>query len=463
MKLPLRPPPFVELLDRLPREEPQRLAKILQSGIRSTVDGKYRSWDTLRQLTPPDGLGHEDWWVGIKLARISAMRALPLTAPDGRPFTFMLPDDAHRMLADIDKGAGGEIAVTEAVATPAARRRYLVSSLIEEAVTSSQLEGASTTRRVAKEMIKSGRQPRTHSERMVLNNYRAMNLVRSWAQDDLTVGRILELHRTVTEGTLEHPDAAGRFQLPTDERVVVADRTDGGVLHRPPPADQLPQRVAALCDWANGKSGDGFIHPVVRAIVVHLWLAYDHPFEDGNGRTARALFYWAMLRRDYWLAEFLSVSRILVRAPSKYARSFLHTEVDDFDATYFILYQLDVICRAMEDLHEYLRRKMREDRDTSALVRLSNLNYRQIALLTHALRHPDAGFTYKSHMASHRVAHESARQDLLSLERRGLLSRARVGREWVFTPVLDAIERLGTASTNEDGPVAGQLTLPVGE
>jgi Fic family protein len=62
-------------------------------------------------------------------------------------------------------------------------------------------------------------------------------------------------------------------------------------------------------------------------------LGYEHPFEDGNGRTARALFYWSMLNQGFWLTEFLTVSKILRKAPAKYARSFLYTEQDSNDLT----------------------------------------------------------------------------------------------------------------------------------
>ena len=61
----------------------------------------------------------------------------------------------------------------------------------------------------------------------------------------------------------------------------------------------------------------GFIHPMIRSIILHFWLAYDHPFVDGNGRTARALFYWSMLRHGYWLFEFISISQIILKGPDQ--------------------------------------------------------------------------------------------------------------------------------------------------
>lgn len=442
MKVPLEPPDIWSVLG-----DPESILRIVTAGIKPTVDDAYRHWDSLRQLDPPTGLTHEEWWAGIKFARMTMLRPLPLTDRDGQHFMFAMPDPAWAMVHVIDQRASGEISFSELVANEQSRRRYLVSSLIEEAITSSQLEGASTTARVAKEMIKSGRAPRSTGEQMILDNYIAMNLIREWVDEPFTPTRVLELHRVLTTGTLEDPDAAGRLQRPDEERIVVADRQTNEVLHWPPPAEQLPGRLEEMCAFANGAEIDGFLHPVVRAILVHFWLAHDHPFVDGNGRTARALFYWAMLRQGYWLTEFLSISRILRKAPSKYARSFLYTERDGRDATYFILYQLSVVCRAIDELHAYLARKMREVRRAEELLRDTTLNHRQLAVIGHALRNPDAEYTFRSHMTSHRVVYESARADLLELERMGLLARRTVGRRFLFRPVSDLADRLHVAKT----------------
>ena len=190
-----------------------------------------------------------------------------------------------------------------------------------------------------------------------------------------------------------------------------------------------------MCDFANAKGDDAsFIHPVVRSILLHFWLAYDHPFEDGNGRTARLLFYWSMRQNGYWLTEYLSISRILRQGPTKYARAFVLTETDDFDATYFILFQLEVIERAILELHRYLKRKITEVRKVELALRgEENLNHRQLALLSDAIRTPERSYTFRSHAATHNVTQETARTDLLHLWRRDLLTRRKAGRRFVFS------------------------------
>ena len=412
----------------------KRISRILEAGASPTVTGEYLHWDDLRRRKPPEGLTLDEWWLGIKLARANLARPFPLEDQFGRSFSYCPTDEGLRILHWIDVHAAGEILVNEQIPEPADRSRYLVSSLIEEAITSSQLEGATSTRRVAKEMLRSGRAPRDRSERMILNNYRAMTRIKGFASQPLTPGLVSDLHRILTEQTLDDPAGAGRPQRPGEVRVGVYD-PEGQLVHEPPPAEQLPDRMEAMCRFANEESGQTFVHPVVRAILLHLWLAYDHPFEDGNGRTARAIFYWSMLHSGYWMFEYVSISRILNAAPARYARSFLYTETDERDATYFVVDELSVIRRAIDELMDYLGRKMREARQTVGLLRQTTLNHRQVALLTHALRHADAEYTVTSHSTSHRVTRQSARTDLLDLERRGLLMRRQVGKRFVFAPV----------------------------
>jgi Fic family protein len=230
---------------------------------------------------------------------------------------------------------------------------------------------------------------------------------------------------------------------PGEDRIKVFDRATGAILHDPPPAEQLPERLEKLCAFANGQELDTFLHPVVRAIIVHFWLAYDHPFDDGNGRTARALFYWSMLSQGYWLAEFLTISSILNRAPAQYARSFLYTDTDENDLTYFIMYQLQVIMRAINGLEGYLQRKMAEVKRTEKLIKqLETLNHRQTALLNHALRHLDHTYTVTSHSRSHNVVAQTARTDLEGLVERGLLDKRKVGKSHRYYPVENLSERL---------------------
>jgi len=424
MKIPVSPRHLKELID----QEAANISHILDVANSPTPTGKYLH------------LTHEQWWLGVKFARLSLNRQLPMTDKFGRPFGFTMPPLVTEYMHEIDSRGSGRIAMPDEVTNPQTKTRFLVRSLIEEAITSSQLEGASTTHQKAMEMFRSGRQPADKSEQMIFNNLQGMEFIRANQGGELTPELVKAIHVEMMSDTIPDEDL-GRLQTADEKRVHVASNKNQVILHEPPPAEQLSARLEAMCDFANGRNEREFLHPVVRAILLHLWLAYDHPFVDGNGRTARALFYWSMLSSGYWMFEFISISSILRKASTQYANSYLYTETDDNDATYFIVYQLQVIRSALHALENYLERKTREIQKAELILRnYEGLNYRQLALLSHALRKPDASFTVSSHRTSHRVAYATARADLLHLVDQGLLDKRIRGGTMYFEPGSELID-----------------------
>lgn len=439
MKLPVPAPDYEKLMGEIvASQRTEQLATILSVRAGPAPGGKYRHWDEFRHVPAGDELTPEHRWLAVKLARRALSRALPLFDTKGRPFRYAVPDLVLSRLHRVDRDASGTIRAPEPVTSSATRDSYLLRSVAEEAITSSQLEGASTTRRVAKQMLLEGRAPRNRSEQMIANNYTAMLWVRERTREALTPEIVRELQSRIVTEALDDPSAAGRYRR-ADEVIHVSDEV-GNTLHVPPHARELDRRVQAMCDFANADTSNesaDFIHPVIRAILLHFWLAYDHPFVDGNGRTARVLFYWSMARQGYWLCEYLSISRILRKAPAAYARAFLFTESDENDTTYFITHQLRVLLQAIDALHEFLADHTRKiDRTASELRRWrlwrDQLNPRQLHLLEHALEHPDARYTIDAHQRAHGVSYQSARNDLLSLATLGLLEKGKLGRGRAF-------------------------------
>lgn len=426
MRIPLKPPP----------------AEDQTVDFGPLVEGRWIHWDKMRHLRPPQGLDTEQWWRAVKLARLPLLREIPLRDRTGTPFRLAMPDPALEMAHRIDRDAAGAISIGEQVTNPAIRDTYIVRSLMEEAISSSQLEGAATTRPVAKDMIRSGRAPKTRGERMILNNFHAMEFVREIHSKPLLPETVAELHDILTKDTLDSPDQAGRFRR-DDEDICVVDEADGSVLHRPPAAAELPDRMRLMCEFANDEIPSFYLHPVVRAVLLHFWLAYDHPFVDGNGRTARGLFYWSMLNHGYWLTEFIAISSVVKRAATKYYRAFLYSETDGNDATYFVLFHLRSVLEAIDELHRDLAKRAGEIKSVEGLLRHSAaFNHRQLALLSHALRNPDATYTIQSHRITHAVVYQTARTDLQHLAETGLLIARRIGKKFVYTPTPDIHTRI---------------------
>lgn len=449
MRLPDTAPGLPQLLQDIPVE---RLPAVFQNPT-PLPKGRYLHWDELRYRDPPEGLSRKEWWATVMLARTPLLQNLPLLDKKGHPFRFATPSPVLIDLHHIDRDAAGQIHTAAGEPLREDPNRYLMSSLIEEAITSSQLEGASTTRQVAAAMLRTGRKPRDHSETMIFNNYRAMEHLRLLKKEPLTPDRILELHRILTEDTLDNPEDAGRFRQA--DAVKVIDSRDNTILHDPPTYTELPERLERLCAFANAdESSLPFVHPVLRAVLLHFMIGYDHPFEDGNGRTARALYYWSMARSGYWLMEYTSISHILRRAPARYMRSYLHTETDGNDTTYFLLHQLNTIRRAIAALHEYMDRKVCEQKETERLLSASpklrtRFNHRQVTLLTHALRNTGEGYRVDAHQRSHNVVYQTARSDLIALHDLGLLEKAKQGNAYVFFAPEDLRDRLAALAKQD--------------
>jgi len=445
MKLPRKPPEFKELFMKIMNKS--FIDKYIEfttwdDAFKFNNTDKYIHWDNLIRREPPKNLSHEEWWLMLKNNRKGNTKILPLIDKKGNDFSFAANDYVNEELHKIDLTLGGTIGSTEVnLLNPATKEQYFVRSLIEEAITSSQLEGATTTRMVAKNIIRTGKTPSDRSERMIVNNYKTMLAIHKLKNEKLSKELIFDLHKRVTQGTLEIPDAEGRFRK-SDEPIKIADQY-GTIYHEPPLSAELENRMEVMCDFANNKQDDIFIHPVLKAIILHFWLAYEHPFVDGNGRTARALFYWCMLNHGYWLCEYISISEIILKGPSKYIKAFLYTETDDNDLTYFIIYHLGVIKRAISALNNYINKKQAEIKDTEKGLRnISLFNHRQRALISHALRHPGYEYSIKSHMISHDIAYETARSDLNKLAKKGILMSKKISNTWLYNPVPDMQDKL---------------------
>jgi Fic family protein len=457
MRMPKQGPSFRKLLSTMGDEVAEALRRRAEPEVRDLVERANNegwNWEDCGYRVGQTGLTQKQLWTLVKLARSQDRQTIPLHDEKGNPFSYRLPPSAQRILHLIDRNLGGAVHGSfPQIDSPSDRHRYLITSLREEAIASSQLEGAAVTREVAKEMLLTNREPRSRDERMILNNYQTIQMLNGCGKEPLAIPMLYDIQARLTAHTLDKADASGRFRMAT-ENIAVWDEEDHQPVHVPPPANDLPDRVAALCDFANAEETADeqadFIHPALRAILLHFWLAYDHPYVDGNGRTARALFYWSMLRGGYWLVEYLTISSIIRNQPKQYGLAFLNTEADENDLTYFILYHLRVIERSIQAFREYLDRKRRDRERLARAVLPALFNARQQAVLIKSQKDPETRFTYESHSRGQNVTLATARSDLLDLEAKGLLRGNRIGRRFEFLATPDLEEKLRKLADTSD-------------
>jgi Fic family protein len=423
-------PPFVpsdwgfgELLDDLIAKQKYLIAKEID-------DTSYPYWEKWKYLAMEWELDPRRVWAAVKGRRSISRREVHFNIESQFKLQINTPSIMQQQLHELDLSLVGNLNASDIIPSEE-KQRYLISSLMEEAIASSQLEGAATTRRLAKQMLESNRKPRNTGEQMIVNNYAAMQWIVQNKKKSITKESMLQLHRLITNNTLADKQEEGSFRTTDDVRII--DVQTGEVLHTPPKPEGLELLMDAFCIFMNdGEKEDFFLHPISKAIILHFLIGYIHPFAEGNGRTARALFYWYLICKGYWLIEYMSVSRIILSSKAQYARAYQYTEKDENDLTYFVLYNLRCIQRSLAELKTYIVRKNREKKSILTLLRNTNYNERQIVLIEEILNEKKAVFTVSEVQHKFGVANQTARTDLEHLVSKGILETRRSGRKVQF-------------------------------
>ena len=385
--------------------------------ILKKINDEYLYWDKVKYQIPA-GLKAEDFWAAVRYSRRLGAEKIEFAS---RTFFFKMTSHMQEMLHSFDTLSS----MTTLSGTEGDRERgyYLLSSIMEEAIASSQMEGASTTRKVAKEMLLKQIKPRDKSQQMILNNYNTIRYLVEHKDDTLTPELLLEIQRQITHRTLDDSLDEGRFR--TDNNIFVVNGMTGETAHEPPSHTVIGEAVSRICSFTE--NDEPFIHPVIKAIIIHFMISYLHPFVDGNGRTARSIFYWYMLKKGYRMTQYLSISRIIYRSKDRYEKAFLYTEHDNLDLGYFIQYNLKVLLQAFEELRQYIERNQKQE-NAFLTQGIPGLNERQMKILKICSDKPSSVFTSKDLETLFGVSVKTVRSDLEGLADAGLMERVALNR-----------------------------------
>jgi len=377
------------------------------------INRQYQYWTEIKYRPLPGSVSAQDLWACVKLSRMFA-KTLEI---GGYRFKLHVTDYMQQLCHEFDMNLGGYLG-TQSFIPDADKNRYLISSNMEEAIASSQMEGAATTRKIAKDMLRKAISPRTRGEQMIHNNYETIRFILGYKDEKFTKETLQHIHRLMTSKTLEDSRDEGRFR--TDNNVVVEDGITHETIHTPPDCREVEGLMEAVCRLFDDDNFNGvFIHPIVKGIIIHFLIAFIHPFADGNGRTARAVFYWYMLRKGYWLTEYLSISRIIGRSKRQYEKAYLYTECDGNDLGYFVAYHLRAIRLAYDELRQYIQRKIDEQQQTSDFLKLGNINVRQAQIIKWYNDSPNLSFSVKEIQTRMNVSYPTAKGDLDGLAKLG--------------------------------------------
>jgi len=407
------------------------------------AEKEYVYWDKFKYYTPPKDFSIEEAWAFLKFSRLSNRETAPVRDETGKSFAFTQTKIMYQKLSYIDSNTSGFLKSSLEKPSESQKSQLILSGISEEAIASSQIEGANTSRKIAKEMILSQRKPRTVDEQMIINNYQVMQRLMDWKDLSLNKEMLLEIQKNITTNTLKNEKDAGRFRQDADN-IQIVDSLTGDIAFTPPSEKIFLNELNRLIKFANTEEPEEeFLHPVIKASILHFWIAYLHPFVDGNGRTARAIFYWYLLRKNYWLFQYLSVSRAIKMSRAQYDEAFLKTELDDNDLTYFIIYKAKVIGESIEAFVSHYQKKLKEFERNEILSRqLVDLNERQIALLYSLDKSSGKNIDIKTHKTKNQIAYQTARADLIKLSKRGLLTQLANNKKYIYVPNNAAIKKL---------------------
>jgi Fic family protein len=425
MKIPQTAPYIWDII----KNEPEIISMITNPQIQGLIakyNRDYLHWDELRYRKLP--MEAEKLWALLKSSRILQANTFDF---GGWTFQYVLTGETLRRLYLLDTKGAGNLESGPGGMSAVDRKRYIVNSLMEEAIASSQLEGAATTREAAKKMLRQKSKPKDYSEKMIINGYQTMQMIAAMRAISIDVETLLRIHKEIVRDTLEDAEDEGRFR--ENNEIVVANPQDVSIVyHTPPDYKKIPGLMEEFCKFASIDEDD-FIHPLIKGIILHFLIGYIHPFTDGNGRCARSVFYWYMLSRGYWLFEYMPISRILLRSKTKYAQAYLFTEADDNDLTYFINYNLSAIEKALEDFEDYMAFKKHEQHETMQIIETSeNLNLRQADILKNLLKEPERYVSIAEIKSKYNVAYDTARNDMQYLANLGYIEMIKRGKSYTY-------------------------------
>lgn len=374
------------------------------------INEDYLYWDKIKYKKTDHNIAPELLWTITKISRIINAKKIQF---GDHTFKYNITDKIQKGLHEFDLNIGGNLG-SQGIIPEDDKKRYLISSIMEEAIASSQIEGAVTTRKKAKDMLRKNSKPKNKSEQMIVNNFSTIKHIVNIKNEPLTIERLFEVHKLITYQTLEDPNDEGKYR--DNNEINVIDAIDGEIIYTPPVFEKVPQLMNELFTFFNENDKDKFIHPIIKGCIIHFMIGYIHPFVDGNGRTARTLFYWYLLKNGYWLTEYLSISRLIVKSKTQYSQAYIYSEIDDNDITYFVDYKIKTMQLAFEDLRKYIHRKITEKKQIINFQKIKGINERQALILKWIYEEPDLMFSVKEIQIRFNISNQTARTDLSILE-----------------------------------------------
>lgn len=397
------------------------------------LDEEYYPREKLKYMEIPSEFNNsEELYFVIRYLRKGSIT--PVRSMSWEYFTMNIPPFVQKLLSDLDRKW---VELQSDINFTQSEKNYFSQEwIIEEAISSSQIEWAQTTANQAKEIIMRNREPKNKHEIMIVNNYQAMLFITNEVKDvDLSENLLLDLQEIVTKNTLDDGWKSWRYRTDEDN-IVVMNGATWEIYHRPPTVGIMKEEIKKLIDFANDKDGT-FIHPFIKATILHFWIGYLHPFCDWNWRTARAIFYRYLNKKWYKDFSYIPISRAINSSKKQYSTAFVYSEQEEHDLTFFLVYIAQKTEQAFREYKDFIIKQKEEHKNIQNIITSiygKILNERQLSLISYFIENPEKYTNNSVYQNQFKVSKNTAKLDLLWLKDLNLLETRHVGKYTNYYP-----------------------------
>lgn len=387
----------------------------------SNLNNNYVHWDKFKDMQIPEPDSRMDIWEKTLAERDQGFyRRLSFPSFD---IKWWISNSLEAQLHQLDIGlAGGRD--LQVLLEPKHIHRHRTNALLDESITSAQLAGITVSKKAAKEMLLKKRAPQDVNEQVCINIYKALQLAYTKKEENLTEALLLQLHQALTRDTIKLK-GIGRYRTNNKVDLAAVDLSGG---YKPADLTFIPAIAEQLISFYNDDAEPFFIHPLIKAGLIHYIITTARPFKDGNGRIARLLAQMYLLKKEYWVAEFISVSNVVSKFRQQYHKAFSQAQTDDNNAGYFIQFYIQSVQMAFKSLRDFALRINKEKGEKPA-QKIPGYNERQTAVLQWLKEEGTKVVTIRELRSVYGVSKETARTDLTALVEKGWIKYYHINKK----------------------------------
>lgn len=356
---------------------------------------------------------HDKW--------INKSEKLPLKSKEAKPFWYILTPHLLELITKTSEQRG----FLEALSINENQKKKIIDTAINyEAYYSSHIEGARSTLEEALRFIKKKkRYTQDESLQMIGNNQRALLYAIKQNGKPITHELIYKLQETLTENThKDRPITMGKYR----HGPVYIVNGLGQVIYEGPPAEKVYSLMDDFINWINNEQN---INPLIKAGIVHLYFVHIHPFDDGNGRTARTLSNMVLASSGFQFINMLSLSSYFDHKRPSYYKAIQNVRNHNYDLTYFLIFYMEALLTKISDVKKEIEisSEIKNIKETISKNIYIKLNRRQIKALRLMIQ-KDEKITTRKYCKINKCSDETARKDFNILIELDLIEAIGQGR-----------------------------------